>query len=129
MKINHIGYLVNDIDISLKAFLLLGFKTISKYQDLIRNIEIAFISNESYMLELIQPRDKESIVYKLLMKNGPSPYHICYEVNDIDTQINLLKNQGYILVLKKEKAIAFENRNVVFMYNKNVGLIELLEEK
>ena len=81
------------------------------------------------MLELIQPRDKESIVYKLLVKNGPSPYHICYEVNDIDTQIKLLKSQGYILVLKKEKAIAFDNRYVVFMYNKHIGLIELLGGK
>jgi methylmalonyl-CoA/ethylmalonyl-CoA epimerase len=128
MKINHIGYLVNDIESSLKAFQTLGFNLISKFEDNFRNIDIVFVSNDNYTLELIQPKDTSSVVYKLLNKNGPTPYHICYEVDNIDFQAILLKKQGYIIVVKKEKAIAFNNRNVVFMYNKNIGLIELVEE-
>ena len=129
MKINHIGYLVHDIEISIKIFSNLGFTVKSKYDDNFRKIEIVFISNGIYSIELIKPKDNSSVIFKLLSKNGPTPYHICYEVKDIDVESSKLITQGFIIVVKKEKAVAFNNREVIFMYNKNIGLIELLEEE
>ena len=56
------------------------------------------------------------------------PYHTCYEVVDIEVEIKKLKKNGYIQVSKTVPAIAFENRLVCFLYNKNIGLIELLNK-
>lgn len=56
-----------------------------------------------------------------------TPYHICYLVDNIDSTVNELRKKKYILVSNPEKAIAIQNSRVCFLFNKNVGLIELVE--
>jgi methylmalonyl-CoA/ethylmalonyl-CoA epimerase len=62
-----------------------------------------------------------------LQKNGNSPYHICYDSEDIASDIAALKKQGYLLVTRPLPAPAMDGRPAAFMYGKNVGLIELVE--
>ena len=63
------------------------------------------------------------------MKNTASPYHICYEVPDIEKTIDILKKRRFILTDGLKPAVAFDNRRVAFLLNRNTGLIELLEKK
>lgn len=129
MKIHHLGYAVNNINHSIDEFEKLGYTKISFVNDLLRNVQIAFMSNKDYLVELIAPLKDESPVDKVLLKMGSTPYHICYETDDIDSKVVELKKDGWMLVKKKEIAIAIENNFVVFMYHKIVGLIELVEIK
>lgn len=57
-----------------------------------------------------------------------SPYHICYEVENIEEAILELKKQKFILVQKPQVAVAMNNKKVCFLFNKNTGLIELVEK-
>lgn len=81
-------------------------------------------------IELVAPLDDKNPVSNTLakMKNVSVPYHICYEVEDIEETIGELKKRGYMLIQKLAPAIAFDNRRVVFMLKREVGLIELLEQ-
>ena len=65
----------------------------------------------------------------LLKKNGIGPYHICYEVRDLEKAIDGLKTKHFVITDPPEKAPALDNRKVVFMYHTKIGLIEVLEER
>jgi len=131
MEIEHIGYAVADIDKSLQKFLELGYTVNSKlFEDNARGIKIIFVKNGAYRVELIAPNKENSPVDSILSKNGCSPYHICYRVDDIDQSVKELKTKGYVVIKPKSLAIAFSentDKNVVFLYNKNMGLVELVE--
>lgn len=129
MKVHHIGYAVKDINQSIIEFKNLGYKEIDKKQiDKKRNIEIQFMENGNYIVELISPIGDIASINNLLKKNGPIPYHICYEVVDIESKIKGFIDKGYILLEKPEEAIAIENKKVAFLYSKNIGVIEFLEK-
>jgi methylmalonyl-CoA/ethylmalonyl-CoA epimerase len=135
-KIHHIGYAVQDIEKSTKIFSLLDYKIENKIiDDIERNIKILFIYNSNVNIELIQILDlnKKSPIDFLFKKdfffpgNG-IPYHICYSVNNIDKAIdNLNKKSHFLIVQPKAKAIALAENNVIFLLNKDIGIIELLE--
>nr|WP_314779289.1 VOC family protein [uncultured Treponema sp.] len=80
------------------------------------------------MIELIEPIDETSPVYKILQKSGVTPYHICYEVENISDTITELKREKFIPLSKPVEAVAMSNKKVCFLFNKNIGLIELVEK-
>ena len=131
MKIHHVGYLVKKIDKSIKSFEALGYKKESEIcYDEYRDIDICFMNKDGYRIELVMPKSQESVVYKMLKKIGVSPYHLCYEVNNVDDAIKLFTTEkGYVLMGEKCKAPAIDNNYVVFLFNKDIGIIELLERK
>ncbi len=134
MKIHHIGYFVRDIKKAVDNFNHLGFKPTSEVVfDEKRVCDISFISNGGYVIELIQPKDKTSYVYSLSKKYKNSPYHICYEVNNLEKSIDELCSYGYKLVQVPSTAPAISmlspgvSARVAFLYNLNLGLIELVD--
>lgn len=129
MEIHHIGYIVNDIKTAEEKFKILGFLTGSIIEDIDRKIKIELIKNGNIILELIQPTGEDSPVRGLLKKNGPIPYHICYECEDLKVSIEKLKKEGFILIQEPKSAIAFENIEVAFLYSKDIGLIEIKSRK
>ncbi|MCL1947573.1 MAG: lactoylglutathione lyase, partial [Chitinivibrionia bacterium] len=66
-------------------------------------------------------------VSKIIEKSGVSPYHICYETENIENAINELKKKKYLLLARPVNAVALNDRKICFLYNKEVGLIELTE--
>ena len=127
MHIHHLGYAVDDIDTAINSFYILGYEFVSKTVDEKRDVVIAFIRNGDYMVELISPLNQNAPVINVLKKYGPTPYHICYETASLDEEISKLKMDGWVLLRKREKAIAINGSDVVFLYNKSVGLIEIVE--
>ena len=56
-----------------------------------------------------------------------TPYHICYESEKFEDDLENLKSQGYKVVIEPRPAVAFEGRRVVFMMNIGFGLMEIVE--
>ena len=126
---HHIGIAVHDIDSSASYYVDAGFKKSDSIFDPVQNVQICFLIKEGMpRIELLAPRDNTSPVSNFLEKNGVSPYHICYEVNNLERAISDLRQLRYLLVKRPECACAINNRRVCFMFNKNIGLIELLEK-
>lgn len=129
MKFHHIGVAVHDIEKAKKSYENIGYKMTLTIVDPIQNVKLCFLDKlNSPTIELVCPIDNKSPVVSILKKNNAMPYHTCYEVFDINIEVNKLKKNGYIQVSKISPAIAFDNRLVCFLYNKNIGLIELLNK-
>ncbi len=129
MKIDHIGYAVKRIDRAITAFQKLGYEFEPVIDDTDRNVKLAFGSKDSYRIELVAPLDKklESPVDQYLSNSVGTPYHICYESESLEAEIEELKAQGYKVVIEPRPAVAFGGRRVVFMMNLGFGLMEIVE--
>ena len=129
MKIDHIGYAVKRIDRAITAFQKLGYEFEPVIDDTDRNVKLAFGSKDSYRIELVAPLDKKlgSPVDQYLSNAVGTPYHICYESESLDAEIEELKAQGYKVVIEPRPAVAFGGRRVVFMMNIGFGLMEIVE--
>lgn len=135
MKIEHVGYLCKDINKSIKAFLSLGYEQeTAVFEDNVkdgdnkaRNVNICFLRNGNYRVELVSPIDETSDVYATIKRQGEGPYHICYQVDDLESSVIELKQSGWMVLRRPAKAIAFNNNRVVFLFKAGVGTIELVE--
>ena len=127
-NIHHIGFLCKNLEKSRAKFIELGF-TIEQEKafDDIRQIYIEFLVNAGYRLELIQPLDKESPMYPLLSRYKNTPYHFCYEVDNLEEATKELEEKGYTIFQEAKKAPCIKNGRVVFMINTAAGIVELLE--
>lgn len=129
MKIDHIGYLVKDINKAISKFEALGFSLCSPItHDELRKTDICFMINGGYKIELISPYSEESVVANLIKTYKNSPYHICYQTKDIDVDVHQLEKNGFTMMQSKQPAPAFGNKNVVFLFSSKIGIIELVEE-
>lgn len=131
MVTHHLGVAVADIKQSIRGFRGFGwFWDGNIIDDEARNVTLAFLNryDSDEILELVSPMNAMSKTLRD-MKNVAAPYHICYEVKDIDKTIDILKGRKYTLTEKPAPAVAFESRRVAFMLGRDSGLIELLEEE
>jgi len=128
MKIHHIGYLVKKLGRSEEAFSKIGF-TVEKeaVYDHIRDVNISFMLNGEYRVELIEPASKDSPLYPLLKNYKNSPYHICYLADDLEASRTELEAQGFMVIQDTQTAPALDGRNVIFMVSADIGIIELVE--
>ena len=98
-------------------------------EDSIQHVRVCFLEKEgSPRLELLEPLDEQSPVARTLATAGVSPYHICYEVTDIAAAIETMRGQRFLLVNGPVPACAMDNKRIAFMFQKNTGLIELVEK-
>lgn len=130
MKIDHIGYAVKKMDQALESFRKLGFSFGQIIDDTDRNIRIVFGEKESYRIELVCPlnKDKESPVDTYLSNVGATPYHICYQSENLDTKIEELQKNGFKVIIPPAEAVAFGRKKVVFMMTVGMGLLEIVEK-
>ena len=128
MKVHHIGYAVPDIAKATAEFESLGWKVSSETtDDLARQVRIVFLENAGQVVELVAPLSESSPVCKTLQKGSGTPYHICYEVENLDVAEAELKKARFIPFKKSAVAPAIGGRRVSFMFAKNVGIVELVE--
>ncbi|GHV79563.1 lactoylglutathione lyase [Spirochaetia bacterium] len=124
---HHIGYAVSDIHVTSEFYIKAGWTLSEIFIDKVQNSQIAFLSKLNFpLMELVAPINEYSPVIKTLDKIGVTPYHICYEIEDIEQAVIDLKKQRFLLLFKPVPASAFGNRKICYLYNQHTGLIELL---
>lgn len=129
MTIHHIGYLVKKLNRAKKAFEGLGYVVSQEaVRDEFRKIDILFLEKDGYRVELVSPYDPTSVVAGILPRIGNSPYHICYEVDDLGAEVERLRNERYVISSEAAPASACGGRRVCFMIHPYLGMIELLEK-
>ncbi len=125
---HHIGVAVLDIEATANLYVQGGYHRSSVIFDPIQNINVCWLTKEgSPTIELLAPVDDKSPVKRILEKNGVTPYHFCYSVDNIESAVKELKGQGYLLISKPVEAVAIRSSRICFLFNKNIGLIELVE--
>jgi len=127
-RFHHIGIAVRSIEQTSAIYVSGGYCISSVIADPQQNVNICWLSKEGMpLIELLEPIDETSPVCKTLEKIGVTPYHICYVVDNIEETLYELKKMKYVVVAKPAEAIAINNCRVCFLFNKNVGLIEIVE--
>jgi len=128
MKIHHVGYLAKSIAKTEKKFFELGYEVeqATKYDE-IRNIKIEFLKNGDYRVELIEPMGENSPMYPLLKRFKNTPYHFCYEVDDMDKALKELEDKHYTVIHEPDIAPCIDGKRVAFLNNISMGIIELVE--
>lgn len=129
MKIHHIGYLVKNIQNAIQTMQQMDYDIEHDIiRDFEREVDICFLMNNGYRVELISPINKESILYSLLRKYKNSPYHICYEcknIYELDDEVIIRES---VLIEQAKKAPAIDNKQVVFYMHPHIGMIEFVEK-
>lgn len=103
MKVHHVGIAVRDIHAAIKKYGLLGYRV---EQDTVwdekRNIRIVFMENGENRIELIEAADPgQTCAVKGLLTGTKknAMYHICFETQDINREIERLldaRGGGYL---------------------------------
>lgn len=127
-KINHIGIAVSNIEKSKDKYIKLGYKVLKEIYDEIFLADLCLMKRESEIIELIHTKDTNSKLFNICNNNIELDYHKCYEVNNIEENIKLLKKNKYLLISDIVYSKLLGGK-ICFLYNKKVGIIELLEVK
>ena len=124
MRMHHVGIACKDINKAVVEYEK-NHNVISKSEivyDELQDAELIYLrTSEGVDVEFISGRQVENIVSK-----GINYYHLCFEVNDIETEIKKLVSNRAFIVSPAKPSVLFNNRKVAFLYTSN-GLIELLE--
>ena len=130
MQFHHIGIATNNLEAAIKVYVELGYALQFGriFIDPVQKVKIGFMEKPNNpRIELLMPHGENSPVENVLKKNGATPYHTCYEVYDIEKSIRELQSIKFVKIIEPTPAVAFKNRRICFLYNKSIGLLELLE--
>ena len=129
MHLDHFGYITDSIQDTTATFQALGYAAEPVVDFPAHRCHITFLRKEGEpAIELVEPYEDNKSLRKLL-KNGVTPYHLCYEVSDIHQSCDELVNQGYLQLSQPLPAPAFGNRLICYLWHRTTGYIELLAEK
>ena len=132
LEFHHVGHVVHSIEASVGALSVLGYDTRSPvYPDPRQGIRICFVtagSGAPPRIELVEPVGEDSVVRGLLTKQGAGPYHLCFGARNLVGEMEHLEGLGYRRLAEPFASPAFEGRAFVFLYHKDAGLIELVDQ-
>lgn len=129
-SLNHIGIAVKSLEESVKIYkdlLGLGEPEIVEMKDM--KLRVAIFRLETYKIELVEPMSPDTTIAKFLEKRGPGIHHLCFNVLNIEQQLELLKANGVALVDEKPR-IGAMGKKIAFVSPKSTNgvLIELSEK-
>lgn len=127
-KINHVAIVVADMDAALTFWRdALGLE-LSHIEDVpSQKSQVAFMPLGDSEVELVKPTSDDSGVSKFLAERGGGMYHLCFEVDDIDSMLAQLKEKGVRLI--NETPLQLEGRKLAFVHPKSTGgvLVEIYQ--
>lgn len=128
---HHVGVAVFSIEESSRFYELMGFtRSVETAYDPCQNVKACFYSKEGFpTIELIEGVDEKSPMNNILSKTGVSPYHFCYGVDNMDEAIIQLKGLRFMPTGRPVPSTGMPGRKVCFLFNRNYGLIELVENR
>jgi methylmalonyl-CoA/ethylmalonyl-CoA epimerase len=129
-RLHHVGLVVPDMGVIDRMAGTLGLHQAGDITaDPTQRVRVAFlagVSDDSGLLELIEPVGPDSPV-AALARQGGGLHHVCYEVEDLDGWVQRCKAEGMLLVAAPVPAPAFNGRRIAWMYSKDRLLVEYLE--
>ena len=127
--IEHIGIAVKNLVFSNDLFTkLLGTVPYKEESVESEGVMTSFFQTGQTKIELLEATKPESAIAKFIEKKGEGIHHIAFEVADILTEMERLKNEGFVLLNEVPKKGA-DNKLVCFLHPKgtNSVLIELCQ--
>lgn len=131
MKLEHIGIAVKSLGVSDALFAKLLGKESYKQESVEREgVVTSFYAAGESKIELLEASKEESPVAKFIDKKGEGIHHLAFGVEDIRSEVERLKKEGFQFISEEPKEGA-DNKLVVFLHPKSTNgvLVELCQEK
>lgn len=128
-SINHIAIVVPDLEAGKRFWVeAMGMSLDHVAHVPAEGVTVAFLPVGEAEVELVQPLDEESGVARYLAKHGPGIHHICFEVDDIQAQLDRLRNAG-IELINETPRVAADGKQYAFVHPRSTGgvLVELYQ--
>jgi methylmalonyl-CoA/ethylmalonyl-CoA epimerase len=131
LSLHHVGHVVRSIDDFLSRWrLALGVVPASEIvEDPIQQVKAVFVSlppEGSVQFELIEPAGPKSPVRNFAERGG-GLHHMCFEVDDLEQQLEHMKSLKATLVRAAQPAVAFGGRRIAWVHLRENLLLEYLE--
>jgi len=129
-KIEHIGIAVKDLEASNILFeKLLGVPHYKIEEVASEGVKTSFFKSGPNKIELLEATKPDSPIAKFLEKKGEGIHHIAFAVEDIVSEIERLKGEGFVVLNETPKKGA-DNKQVAFLHPKGTNgvLVELCQE-
>ena len=129
-KIEHIAIAVSDIDASNKIFeKIFGKENYKSEKVESEGVVTSFFQIGENKIELVAASNSDSPISKFLAKNKEGMHHIAFAVDNIQAEMERLKNEGITLLNDAPKKGA-DNKLICFLHPKDTNgvLIELCQE-
>lgn len=128
-KIDHIGIAVKDLDQARHLFCDVfgldpaGEETVETYEARLASLKIGETE-----IELLQGLSPTSPISRFIAKKGEGIQHICFGVDDIESALRKLKQEGVELIDQEPRTVR-DGRKVAFLRPQGTHgvLIELVE--
>jgi len=130
LTFHHIGIAVRSIEETLDYYTgLFGFRPVAEPLEVpAENVRVCFVEAEpGIRIELVEGLEEgTSPVAGVLERNGPTPYHLCYQVEDLDGAVRRLRSRRCRLLQRFEHP-AHGLRRFAFLAAPDGQLFELCE--
>lgn len=130
-KIEHIGIAIKNAAISKELFSKLFNTPPYKEEEVVsEGVKTIFFQTGPNKIELLEASNPESPIAKFIEKRGEGIHHIAFAVENIEAEIERLKQEGFQFIQEVPKDGA-DNKRIVFLHPKSTNgvLIELCQEK
>jgi methylmalonyl-CoA/ethylmalonyl-CoA epimerase len=120
-RLNHVAIAVPDLETGARAYRGALGAYVSAPQALPdHGVTVVFVELPNTKIELLEPLGDESPIAGFLEKNpAGGMHHICYEVDDILTARDALKESGARVLGSGEPAIGAHGKPVLFLHPKD----------
>lgn len=125
-SLDHIAIATANLDESLALFeKALGIRCDHIEEIPERGIKVAFLPVGDTRIELVTPLREDSEVSAFLDKRGGGIHHLAFSVDDVDSDVQALKEQG--VRIAQQPAPGAHGCRVAFVHPKSTGgvLVEL----
>jgi methylmalonyl-CoA/ethylmalonyl-CoA epimerase len=130
-KVEHIGIAVRSLASSVPLFeKLLNTHCYKTEEVASEQVNTAFLQAGETKIELLESLAPGGVINKYIDKKGEGMHHIAFEVEDIHSEMERLRKEGFQLLNEQPKQGA-DNKLVCFLHPKSTNgvLIELCQSK
>ncbi len=130
IRVEHIGIAVKELAKANDLFHQLFGQAHYKVEEVAsENVSTSFFQLGETKIELLEATAPDSAIAKFVEKKGEGIHHIAFEVDDILSEMQRLREKGFILLNETPKKGA-DNKLICFLHPKSTNgiLVELCQE-
>ncbi len=129
MIIDHIGIVVKSLENGIKHWQsIFGYSQMTEIVINTRQkVRVVFLTKENSLpIKLVEPTDETSPIFALAKKGG-GLHHICFKCDNVEEEIERVKEKKLRVLSVPQPGEAFENENIAFLFAKQGLNIELID--
>jgi methylmalonyl-CoA/ethylmalonyl-CoA epimerase len=125
---HHLGIATRSIENCVSIYSKLGYSISDIRVEPSQNVKICFLSKEGGpLLELVEPQNNDSPVSNIVKNSGTTPYHTCYQVENLQESLDELEELNFSVLFEPLKSEAMDEGLFCYLFSAEIGLIELYQ--